>query len=269
MRVVASFILLFALSAATDATAPIGLQPSGPWKIDYGERSCVLTRPFSAAGQVYEFELTFAPIERSAWLRIGSSEKVKGRDDGDTIVEIDGKRLAETVHFNIFPNAKGGTTREFLFDDFRKDIGAATTTVRLTPRRFGDFNVAVPGFPEAMRAMDVCIDDLHRSLGVDPAVLRAVATEPVGDAFSFLKFPETQNGLDIALLYWVTAAGRVDDCRVVLASGNRDFDNRVCDELKRNGRFKPARDASGAPIRAPVYEYIPLRRAEFISNTPL
>ncbi|HEX8384352.1 MAG TPA: TonB family protein [Sphingomonas sp.] len=41
--------------------------------------------------------------------------------------------------------------------------------------------------------------------------------------------------------------GRVTACRVTSSSGNTDLDNATCRLATRNGRFEPARDASGAP----------------------
>ncbi|WP_375403766.1 TonB family protein [uncultured Sphingomonas sp.] len=41
--------------------------------------------------------------------------------------------------------------------------------------------------------------------------------------------------------------GRVIACRVTSSSGNGDLDAATCRLTTRNGRFEPARDASGAP----------------------
>lgn len=43
----------------------------------------------------------------------------------------------------------------------------------------------------------------------------------------------------------VGATGRVVACRVVASSGNEDLDQATCRLATRNGRFEPARDASG------------------------
>ena len=41
--------------------------------------------------------------------------------------------------------------------------------------------------------------------------------------------------------------GKVIACRVLASSGNGDLDAATCRLATRNGRFEPARDASGAP----------------------
>jgi periplasmic protein TonB len=48
----------------------------------------------------------------------------------------------------------------------------------------------------------------------------------------------------------VGANGRVTSCRVTSSSGNGDLDDTTCRLAQRNGRFNPAKDASGAAIEA-------------------
>jgi len=234
--------------------------------MDYADTACVLSRPFSAAGVPYDLELTSKPVERRSWLRLYSAEK-KTRptlDDGDARIDIDGTQIPEKVHFNIFPNAKGGTTREFLFEDFPRTVGKTRATVGLSLGRYGGFNLNVTDLGEALTALQACRDDLHKSLGIDPAILSSVSVQPEGDALSFTKIPEAP--FDLELLYWVSTTGRVDDCRVIKPSGIAEFDGRVCRDLMGNGRFKPAKTAAGEAIRAPVFEDDVIRRAQFISK---
>ena len=197
MRLLALAAAGLMLGGAKPAPEPVTLQPATAWKVDYSAKSCILTRQFTGAGQNYDFELTFAPIEKRAWLRIGSSDKVRKFDDGDSVVEVDGAKLAQPIHFNIFANAKGGTTREFLFLQFRRDAGAAARSLRLVPRRYGDLTLNMSDFQDAMRAMDSCMDDLHRSLGVDPALLRSIATDPEGWSFQFVRSPVREYSMEL------------------------------------------------------------------------
>lgn len=267
MRVAAVVALLVTLTGAKAPPEPVKLAPIAQWKVDYSAKSCILTRDFTSGRDAYQFELTLAPVEKRAWLRLGTGEMMRGHDSGNAAVEVDGSRLKEPTHFNIFPNVRNGTTREFLFNQFQRDIGRVTRSLRLTPAGHGDFQLDVPDFPDAMRVMASCMADLHRSLGIDPAALAAVAVEPQGWSMSFVKTPG--GPFDIELVYWVAPDGRVDDCRVLAPSGKGDFDTRVCGELRQKGRFKPARNAAGDAIRAPVYEHVRMRVETRTSTSPL
>ena len=264
MRVVASLALV-ALLGAAKSPAPINLKPASAWKVDYHTNNCVLSRQFTSGNASYDVQLAVAPVDEHAWLRIGSAEKSRHTADGDATVEVDGAPLAEPTHFNFYPNAKGGTTREFLFEDFERDVARTARTLRLEPERHGNFLLDVRDFPDAVRTMHSCMDDLHRSLGIDPALLRTIAAEPQGTTFSFVKSAPLP--FDMQLLYWVAPNGRVDDCRVLAPAGKAD--TAVCDELRRKGRFKPAKNAAGIAIRAPVYEDVRMRVAEVMTTAPM
>lgn len=48
----------------------------------------------------------------------------------------------------------------------------------------------------------------------------------------------------------ISTAGRVENCTVVASSGSPDLDRAACQAITRRGRYEPALDASGAPIRS-------------------
>ena len=168
-------------------------------------------------------------------------------------------QVSDKVHFNVIPKGDG-TTREFWLREFNK-VQGMQASMRLRTRRHGDLKLATGDFPNAMRAVVACVDDLHRSLGIDPAAVKVIATQPQGTpSISQIDFPKTPSGFDITLLYWITTEGRVEKCRVLKPSGLAKFDKSVCAQLERRALFKPARDASGKAVPAPIYESIRLRR---------
>lgn len=260
MKRIVAFVLGLALvSAATAAPQPIDLKPAGPWKVEYGESACLLNRPYLANGKSYRLELTFEPIQTDVWLRIYDPEKSRSRDSGEAVVEVDGSQVSDKVHFNVIPSANG-TKREFWLREFKK-VQQMQNSLRLLPRRHGELRLATGDFPKAMHAIVGCVDDLHRSLGIDPAAVKAIAKQPEGNpSLSQIDFPKTPSGFDITLLFWITTEGRVEKCRVLKPSGLANFDKSVCSQLEKKARYKPARDAAGKAVPAPIYEAIRLRR---------
>ena len=266
MRYLLACAAAFATSSALAASPPTDLRAAGPWQVDFADAACLLSRPFAASdGSVYQVELTFEPTQVDAWLRVRSPEKTSRRSDGETIVEMDGTRIADDVHYNIYSNPAGGTTREYWLLDART-IGATKQSLRLLTRKHGDLRLAMDGYQAAARVVDRCMDDLHRSLGIDPAILKSIVVEPEGDSpLRLTELPTRGSGFRIVLLYWVTETGKIENCRVLKPSGFRRFDENVCARFQARGRFKPARNAAGDPIRAPVYDDINIR----ISSYPL
>ena len=52
-----------------------------------------------------------------------------------------------------------------------------------------------------------------------------------------------------AIRWDINAQGRVENCTVTSSSGNSSLDRAACSALTRRGRYTPALDQSGAPIR--------------------
>ena len=47
----------------------------------------------------------------------------------------------------------------------------------------------------------------------------------------------------------ISPAGRVENCTIVASSGNSSLDRAACSALTRRGRYSPALDQNGAPMR--------------------
>lgn len=53
-----------------------------------------------------------------------------------------------------------------------------------------------------------------------------------------------------AIAWDINTQGRVENCRVTSSSGNADLDQAACRAITRRGRYSPALDQSGNPIRS-------------------
>lgn len=253
-RVLTAMLAAALGSPAQAAPEQIDLVPSGKWRIDYADNGCVLSRPFTANGQEYKLGLSFEPLASNVWMTIHSPDTVNRRDDGDAKVEIDGAAMKDPVHFNVFKDKPSGTIREYWLKKFQSNVGTTKQFLRLETGRYGDIRIDFDGFAEAMKSIGTCVDDLHRSLGIDPALLKTIATPPEGFAGSIVELPQFNDSFTFQMIYWVAPSGRVDECHLLAPTGKSNFDKNACEQLKKNARFKPAKNAADAAIRAPVYE---------------
>ena len=255
--------LLLALLPATPASAaePLQLQPAGAWRVDYTEESCLLSRPFAAAGQKYNLVVTFEPLQGQAWMKLSSPEGVRRRDDEEVRLDVDGVPLPERIHMNIFKGPASGSIREFLFKDFRGQAARAEKSLRFRSVRHGDMELNVSDLPKAMKSVGTCVDDLHSSLGIAPELVRSIKTWPEGFAGQFFDLPFIPNGgsFNYRILYWVAPDGSVDQCQLLGSTGNSKFDTNACAQLKKKAKFVPARDSAGNAVRAPVYDNATVR----------
>lgn len=264
-------LLAFATTAQSQsvpAAAPIQIEPAGPWKVEYADSKCLLHRNFSSEGKRTLLSLSIEPLTPVAWLKIAVEGTGGRRADGDAIMFADGQRRAGTLHYNIY-GTRGYRMREFMLDLDRHDLGAVEDRIRFWTKTHGDLEVRVSGFASAWKALQSCMDDLHTELGIDGEVVARMAKRPEGQMLAFLDLPRSETALDFAVLYWVTAEGRVDDCRLVQPSGIGRFDQSLCSKLLAKARFKPALDAAGDPLRVPQFENVSIRMTSIITAEPM
>lgn len=254
-----ALISLFAALAASNlAPEAKQLEAAGPWRLVYADDGCVLSRTFVAGRESYEFSLTVEPVVNSVWLRLHGSDTVRSRDDGEIRVDVDGAPIRDLIHFNIFKAKPGSSVREFLFTDFPAQAGNVQHSLRFHVEKHGDFQLNAPDFAKALSSVNACRDDLDRSLGVDPTLLASLKTKPDGTSGAFVDLPDFTDHFEYKILFWVTETGKVDECHLLESSGDARFDAHACDQLKAKGKFIPARNLSGQPVRAPVYENLKL-----------
>lgn len=251
------------------ASATTQMQPAGKWAVEHADWQCILRRELSSAGQRSLFSLTLEPLTAVAWLKIATEgERGDRREDGDAVMLADGQRRAGTLHYNIYKAGKY-RMREYMLDLDRHDLGSVNGSIRFWTKRHGDIDVKASGFKPAWNALKKCMTDLYASFGIVESQIASIATKPQGEIFEFVDFPRVTSGFDYALLYWVTPTGRVDECRLLKASGIAKFDNEVCGQLKAKARFKPARNAAGEAIRVPRFENASIRTTIISTTDPL
>ena len=256
------FFLPLIASVPAYAAEPVQLQPAGPWRIDYTENSCLLSRPFTANGQAHNLVTTFEPLQGRVWMRLSSPEELRKRDDEEIQVDVDGVALSQPIHMNVLKRNPSGTVREFWFRTYWSDVAKTEQSLRFRTAKHGDIQVNATGLAKAMTSVSTCIDDLHASLGINPLQLRSIKSWPEGHAGKFLDVRLQHDGdsFTYRILYWVGADGKVDECRLLEPTEDPKFDASACAKLKKDGEFVPARNFAGAPVRAPVYENATIRQ---------
>lgn len=245
------------------------MDPVGKWTVDHADWQCVLQREFSVTGKRSFFSLTLEPLTPVAWLKIATEgERGDRREDGDAVMLADGQRRAGTLHYNIYKAGKH-RMREFMLDLDRHDLGSANERIRFWTKKHGDIEIKASGFKPAWNALQKCRTSLHAEFGIADADVTSMAIKPQGELFDFVEFARGTSGLDFALLYWVTPAGGVDECRLLKPSGIAKFDQELCTQLKSKARFRPARNAAGEAIRVPQFENVRIRMTTFTTTQPL
>ncbi|MEG3180106.1 energy transducer TonB family protein [Sphingomonas sp. LT1P40] len=252
----ATSTLIQPAAAQNIPTAPASVVTSnGGWEIEYDSWRCVLHRKLIANGAPARFEMILEPLEPTVWLHMTIAGGGGARNDGDAVMTIDGQRVPGTLHYNLKPD-KNERRREYMLNLDRHKLSDVKRTMRFWTRRAGDFELQLGGFPAAWKRTQACLSDLYVKLGIDEAEVAKIATKPEGFLFDTVEYPGGE--ADFALLYWITAEGRVDKCEMLKQSGDPRVD-KLCDKIIAKAKFKPARTSTGQPIRAPKFEHVRIR----------
>lgn len=120
---------------------------------------------------------------------------------------------------------------------------------------------------EPMKAFSACEHDLVKSLGLDPEVQDRVVRPPwpLSPWLTSTAFPESMvmTGQDgsVQVRAVIDADGRVKAC-TAQTEWAPEFKERICDGLRKNGRFAPAELADGTKVAAVYTTRVEFRIAE-------
>jgi len=253
--------VMFASIIAMAAAAPI--QPTGKWVVDFADNACVLSRQYGAGEDQFSANFKAPLLGKQFELVIARPEKHPDEESYDEgwIEKPDGRRIEPIKSYSYSTVAKTRLTR-VSFDPERYTVGEDGERLNLHINAKRAYDLAMPDFKAALSVLDVCLKDLRKVHGVDEATLARIATPAktsgrLLSAFSTEDYPSAE--LDdggqgnVGVLYWIETDGRVRDCKVIETSHRPRLDEKTCQVIKYQVKFKPALDAAGKPIRSPDY----------------
>lgn len=258
------------------ATTPL-VEPSSPWRVDYGDSECRLLRAFGTGDAMVMLRIARggtsgafdSVIAGPSIPRLPQTVPVTlALEPQTTTQEIDGYSLA-------VPKSADRFIRWFDADASLLGQFGADQIVRISTGERYAVRLHLTQARAALAAMEVCYVDLLKGWGIDPAQVIGVAVPPK---------PEGGGSLTVAALRagtrspgpagWVTSAdyptealrqeiggtvvtalavnvsGRIDTCRVVISSNSALLDERTCTVLTQRARYSPAQDRAGKPMPA-------------------
>jgi len=279
---------LFVSTAAAAQDAPLVLEPSSAWHVDYADDSCRLSRTFGEGGNA-----VVAAMERS--------------EPGDVFeLAVAGPSLSiydpPEARYRFGPN--GSNTQRFsdvgtfgafapaLIADQAALAGGANVVTQGTAQPRGQpaasptptsqqpggsghvssttvtwLEVGSPGrtavrlaqgpMAEPMAALSACTDDLIAEWGLDVVAHRSLTRKatPANFIGNWMTDRDRPAGLlargEHAVVRFrliVDTAGKPTACHVQKSDVAEPFKTVTCKMLMRRARFKPALDSDGAPV---------------------
>lgn len=268
--------LLANASAASAAPKIQEFKPSSPWNVQYEEETCKLRRgfvdsngkelgldltrltvgdgfqfaligfPSRALSEVSKIKVQFGTLpeqsieNRNGELTVGKFPAVLIDMPGIKAIDVDAyKRAAEQ---NIAPPDPVTPAEE-----------ASVNWITVKSRHNGVV-LRTGSLGKAFAAWRTCMDDVIKSWGVDPAVIKTPA-RPASDPGRWLTtndYPrnaltEYKGGL-VNFRLSVDLIGKPSQCSVQRAVNESLFAQATCKILMKRAKFSPALDAEGRPV---------------------
>lgn len=257
MRTIA-MMMLAAVAQPAMAQDVQPLQPSGKWVVEHQDSLCLLSCEFGEGSAKVTFGLR--PILIGSTFEVVLLDEEKGRsklrrEEARLVLEPSGRTVtAESSSYR----SKG--KRLALFDISVSDVEDIAKSAKLA--------IAIGNEPAtvispvriaaALKVLADCQINLRKHWGFNEEVLAQIVTEPESlnpDKWISPKdYPSravVAGAEGITTLLWsIDTKGAVFDCRIIKTSGFALLDDAACGAVTKRGRYRPALDKDGKPIRS-------------------
>lgn len=255
-------VFFFASAApAQKRPAMIDFQPGGKWTVDYAANLCVLGRDMVAGNRRLRFSVRPSVNATDAMIAITEPTAKSRRIEGYPFVRFgDGTRVYASGQ-RMWKDGIQWTIIHLM----REDLDLLERPDPSVEIWFGDqYYRLFPGdMTKADQALAACERDLLKLMGMSEAEQDRLATPPTYPKESILRssdYPDVLLSKDIearmGLLLDIGADGRVKSCTAMESSGIPAFDTYACDIFRKRGRYGPALDKDGKPMRTLTYQRV-------------
>lgn len=258
-RTLRTILASASLLSLAGPTAARPLQPVGPWDLDYGETQCLASRNFGNAATPTTLAIRQSPNGATyelVVLRPGPppdyAEELKGSVDFGQ-----GPIAAWLLHFGS--QKTKANLYQFRISAAEMSQARSANSATLDVAEIPEMSFQLASMSQLLNGLDACTADLKRYWNMDGERNGTIAKPAKGDLrdlFSWSDYPSealnhSQEG-DSRYLLLVDENGKVAGCQVLLASGVPALDAMGCAVIQERGRFTPARDKAGKPVRSTV-----------------
>ncbi|MBO9581622.1 MAG: energy transducer TonB [Sphingobium sp.] len=269
-------------AAAADKSAQ-HFKPTGPWAMEYADQTCRLIRNFSDGNGVVT--LAFEKTGLGAALSLGlagetlrtpsNASMVRFRYNVDNgarssallkTVLVDGRDSFIVMSTQFLPGDQmlaivrkaKYAQRWDAMDNAEAAAASKITSISFTDGFIGDPEFEIGPMAAPLKAMNACVEDLVRSWGVDPRLMRNPKRmiEPMNSPrywLSMQDYPEemwrAHKGGVVPVRLLIDENGAVTNCIPNVALPG-PFEDAVCRGIKKRARFRPALDADGKPMKS-------------------
>ena len=258
-RSVSTALISASFLALPQPASARSLQAVGPWDLDYGQAQCIASRNYGDAAKPTTLAIRQSPNgETYEILLVRQTPPPEYAEELQGSVDFGhGPLRAWLLHYR--PSSGKLNIYQFRIPATAMAEGRTASEVSLKIPGMPDVGFQLASMPQLLDGLEACTADLKHYWNMDGEKNGAIAKPARGDLrdlFSSGDYPwqalnNRQEG-DSQYLLLVDEKGKVAGCQVMLASGVPALDAMGCAVIQERGRFTPALDPNGKPVRSMV-----------------
>ena len=254
------FGLLFGLLVAAGDNPPL-LQPIDKWRVDFAEERCLALHSYqSERGQSATLALKPSPNGAAVQVTLAESGEVIRADQKDVTVRILGPSTSMPVRTTLLQYAdkrKRIRYASFSLPADQMKVLSAASGISITGIGF-QRGLALHQMSAALDLLNGCSEDLRRvwHIGGEGEAAIGQPAKAMGSMKAVFRdedYPDIASAKSqvgkLNMLVLVDEQGRVRDCSVEQTSGVAVLDATGCISMELRGRYAPALDRAGKPVK--------------------
>lgn len=253
-----------ALIAAQFAFSPTmaqaqSLEPDGPWRVDYADNECRLTRSFGTGDGAIGLRIARGATLNKYDIIIAGNKLPYGTAAREVKLTATPANITSEVTANPY-TMKDSKLRIWRWFDIEETFidGLNDQQTLSFAGRGMDVRLRTPGLKKAIGALKTCHDDLLTNVfKLDIATLRTLSKHPeaIGKPGTWITtndYPRSavnagQTGTT-QLAIQVGADGKPVACNILVSSGTEILDKTACNLVMVRANFSPALNQGGKPV---------------------
>lgn len=235
------------------------LEPAGKWVVDYRTDQCLASRAYGNPEKPITFGIRPAPNGQTYLLILAERHPGPdwGQEEGATVDF--GKGAIKSWLLEFGAKSPKSDIYQIRVSAAEMDQAKVATSVKLGFSDHPNVELELESMAALMKTLEDCTADLKRYWNLGGEKDGRISTPSKGDIrhlFSADDYPadavkRNQSGHTQFILL-IDQAGKVAGCDVVVASGIPVLDTMGCQVIRDRGKFTPALDENGKPVRSTV-----------------
>ena len=233
------------------------LEPTGQWVVDYKPDQCLASREYGSSSKPVTLGIRPAADGESYMLLVAANRLGPDYAKEEPGAVNFGQGAIKSWLLEQRDSRSGSDIYRFRISAVDMVQASSASHMTLSPSNAPDIDLQLGSMSALIKSLQTCTTDLERYWNMGGESDGRIATPSKGDVRSLFltgdypteAYDRQQSGTSQFMLL-IDESGKVAGCDVIVASGVPTLDGMGCQIIRDRGKFTPALDAKGKPVRS-------------------